>query len=76
MNLQSSEYGWSCIHRHEPLGMISFYVKRNPYGVTKEELLQELTNFKKANEDFTPNCYRGKVWELIRLDFEDWVKES
>ena len=56
--------------------MISFYVKRNPYGVTKEELLQELTNFKKANEDFTPNCYRGKVWELIRLDFEDWVKES
>lgn len=50
--------------------MINFYLKRNPYGYSKEELLVRIVDFSSAEDDFTPNCYKGKVWELIKLDFE------
>jgi len=55
--------------------MMDFYIKRNPYGCTKDELLVKLIDFSKAENDFTPNCYRDKVWELIKLDFEKLVKK-
>ena len=61
---------------HELLGtfnldeMINFYLKRNPYGYSKEELLVRTVDFSSAEDDFTPNCYKGKIWELIKLDFE------
>lgn len=55
--------------------MIDFYLKRNPYGYSKDELLSKITNFSKAEDDFTPNCYKEKVWELIKLDFEKLLKK-
>lgn len=54
--------------------MISFYNKRNPYGNSKSELLSRIIDFSKAENDFTPNCFKGKYWELIKLDFEDLVR--
>ncbi|MBU2950460.1 nucleotidyl transferase AbiEii/AbiGii toxin family protein [Tamlana agarivorans] len=54
--------------------MIAFYLKRNPYGYSKEELLIKILDFSIAEDDFTPNCYRGKVWELIKFDFEKLLK--
>ena len=54
--------------------LIDFYVLRYPYGVTKEELLSRITDFSVAEYDFTPNCLRGKFWELIKLDIEEAVK--
>lgn len=65
---------WDC---HELLNqftlyeMIDFYLLRNPYGFTKDELLIRLIDFSVAEDDFTPICYRGKDWELIKLDLED-----
>ena len=50
--------------------ILDFYLKRNPYGYSKEELLFKVIDFETAENDFTPNCFRGKVWELIKLDFE------
>jgi len=55
--------------------MIDFYIKRNPYGDTKKELLNQIIDFSIAEDDFTPNCFKGKVWELIKLDFEELVKK-
>ncbi|WP_452602890.1 nucleotidyl transferase AbiEii/AbiGii toxin family protein [Pontimicrobium sp. MEBiC06410] len=55
--------------------MIDFYLKRNPYGYSKEELLLKVIDFSNADNDFTPNCYKEKVWELIKLDFEKLVKK-
>lgn len=55
--------------------MIDFYLKRNPYGYSKEELLFKVIDFSNADDDFTPNCYKEKVWELIKLDFEKLVKK-
>lgn len=55
--------------------MIEFYLKRNPYGYTKDELLIKLVDFSNAEDDFTPNCYKEKIWELIKLDIENLVKK-
>lgn len=55
--------------------MIDFYLKRNPYGYSKDELLAKTIDFSKAEDDFTPNCYKEKVWELIKLDFEKLLKK-
>jgi hypothetical protein len=55
--------------------MIDFYLKRNPYGYSKDELLVKITDFSNAEDDFTPNCYKEKVWELIKLDFEKLLKK-
>ena len=54
--------------------LIGFYIKRNPYGSSKNELLTQVVDFSVAEDDFTPNCYKDKDWEIIKLDFEDLVK--
>lgn len=51
--------------------MLAFYEQRNPYGSTRQELLEACLDFSIAEDDFTPNCYRGKVWELIKIDIEE-----
>lgn len=48
--------------------MIEFYLNRYPYGLSKDKLLQKVVDFSASEDDFTPNCYRGKAWELIKLD--------
>jgi len=55
--------------------MINFYLKRNPYGHSKDDLLIKMIDFTEADEDFNPNCHKEKAWELIKLDFEKLVKE-
>lgn len=54
--------------------MFVFYFKRYPYGHTKEELLEKLIDFTEADNDFNPICYKGKIWELIKQDFEKLIK--
>lgn len=56
--------------------MLQFYEKRNPYGHSKEDILEQLVDFSFADVDFIPNCYRNKDWEIIKLDFEDLVKQQ
>jgi predicted nucleotidyltransferase component of viral defense system len=51
--------------------MLSYYEKRYPYGHMKENLIQSLTKFDSADDDFDPDCLRQKHWELIKLDFEE-----
>lgn len=55
--------------------LTNFYLKRYPYGSSKEELLKQIVNFSVADEDFTPICFKNKEWELIKLDFEDLVNK-
>lgn len=54
--------------------IIEFYLKRNPYSYSKEEMRQQLSNFSKAENDFDPKCLQGKYWELIKLDIEAALK--
>lgn len=55
--------------------MLTIYSKRYPYNFSHDEIIKQLTNFKKADNDFEPNCLRGKYWELIKLDFEEKMKD-
>ena len=54
--------------------MIEFYTKRYPYNHSREELIASLSNFDIAENDFTPICYKDKIWEIIKLDFEEITK--
>ena len=53
--------------------MIDFYLKRNSYGHSKTELLTKIIDFSTAEDDFIPNCFRDKDWEIIKLDFEELI---
>lgn len=55
--------------------MIDFYLKRYPYSYSKDELLKKVVDFNNAEEDFTPNCFKDKSWEIIKLDFEEIIKK-
>ncbi|MFM7005612.1 MAG: nucleotidyl transferase AbiEii/AbiGii toxin family protein [Flavobacteriales bacterium] len=56
--------------------MLSYYEKRYPYGHTKENLIQSLTKFDSADDDFDPECLRQKHWELIKLDFKELIDKE
>ncbi len=51
--------------------IFNYYFQRYPYGHSKMQLIENLTNFEQADEDFDPNCLRQKYWELIKLDLTE-----
>lgn len=53
--------------------MVKFHQERYPYGSTEEEVRAGLVNFKLADGEPDPICLLGKHWELIKLDFTEWV---
>ena len=53
--------------------MLSLYEERHPYGATKEECIVGMTNFSVADSDPDPVCLQNKVWQLIKLDFSEWI---
>ncbi len=55
--------------------LIGFYKKRNPYGYSKNELLTQVVDFSLAEDDFTPNCFKDKDLEIIKLDLEMLTKK-
>ena len=54
--------------------LMEFYFKRYPYSYSKSDLLKKTVDFKNAENDFVPNCYKDKSWELIKLDLEELIK--
>ena len=53
--------------------MISLYEKRYPYIDCFNDNKKQLLNFDKADNDFEPICLLGKNWEIIKLDFYEFV---
>ena len=51
--------------------MLSLYEERYPYGATREECVSGLSNFSVADSEPDPICSQDKVWQLIKLDFEE-----
>lgn len=56
--------------------MLSLYEERYPYGASREECIFGLTNFKVADGDPDPLCLENKVWQLIKLDFTEWMQKG
>ncbi len=51
--------------------MLELHQRRYPYGHDRNLILENLTNFERADEDFDPICLRGKYWEFIKEDIEE-----
>lgn len=54
--------------------MFTLHEKRYPYTHDKAALIKQFTNFEDADDDFEPDCLRGKHWEFIKLDMIDFIK--
>ena len=64
------------LHNHYTIEqMLSLYEERYPYGATREECIKGLTDFTFADSDPDPICLQEKAWQLIKLDFTEWVAE-
>lgn len=56
--------------------MIGLYLEKYEYGFSEVEIRQGLVNFSDADGEPDPICLLGKHWELIKLDFVNWVEEE
>lgn len=64
------------LHNHYTIEqMLSLYEERYPYGATREECIKGLIDFTFADSDPDPICLQEKAWQLIKLDFTEWVAE-
>jgi hypothetical protein len=64
------------VDHYDISAMISFHRERYPFGHNEELIRRQLINFKLADDDFDPHCLRGKHWELIKLDFTEWMSSG
>lgn len=56
--------------------MIALHEERYPYTHDEAAIKANFTNFSDADNDFEPNCLRGKFWELIKLDIIQELEKS
>lgn len=55
--------------------MLDLHRQRYPWTHERETIIRNFTSFQLADEDFDPNCLRGKYWEFIKMDFVNWLQE-
>lgn len=48
--------------------MLKLHEERYPYTHDQNLILQKLIDFSNADDDFEPQCLKGKYWEIIKLD--------
>ena len=51
--------------------MLLLHEQRYPFNHDRNSILENLTNFSLADEEFDPICLRGKYWEFIKEDIEE-----
>ncbi len=54
--------------------MILLFQKRYPYSDNFNKIRKQLINFDVADTDFEPICLMEKSWEIIKLDFYEFVE--
>jgi predicted nucleotidyltransferase component of viral defense system len=63
------------IENYSPDAMFFLHKLRYPYGHEREILKNKFIAFEMANDDFNPECLRGKHWELIKVDLEEFIEK-
>lgn len=53
--------------------MLMLHKKRYPYGHDPKHIKKQFSNFELADEEPDPECLRGKIWEIIKLDMVDFA---
>lgn len=54
--------------------MLSLHGKKYPCGHDAKHIKKQFSNFEVADEEADPECLRGKIWEIIKLDMIDFAK--
>ncbi len=62
------------LNTHDINTMLQLHGQRYPYNHNSALIIKNFTQFEQANNDFDPNCYKGKYWEFIKEDFEEIIK--
>lgn len=62
------------IGKHDVSQMLALHRERHPYVHNETQIIANLENFERADEDFDPICLRGKYWEFIKDDIIEAVK--
>jgi hypothetical protein len=62
------------IGKHDVSQMLALHRERHPYVHNETQIIANLENFERADEDFDPICLRGKYWEFIKDDIIEAVR--
>ncbi|MFT3793769.1 nucleotidyl transferase AbiEii/AbiGii toxin family protein [Flavobacterium sp.] len=54
--------------------MLALHEKRYPFSHDRDLLIANFTDFDEADDDFEPDCLRGRHWELVKLDIVSFVE--
>lgn len=55
--------------------MLEFHRQRHEYTHDRVQILDSFRNFAFADDDMDPICLKNKIWELIKLDFDELVEK-
>ncbi|MGV8092607.1 MAG: nucleotidyl transferase AbiEii/AbiGii toxin family protein [Mangrovibacterium sp.] len=55
--------------------MLELHQKRHEYTHDRNLIISNFTNFSSADKDIDPICFKGKEWELIKLDFVELIEK-
>lgn len=56
--------------------LIAFHKTRYPYDHDEGLIKRNLIDFSTADDDFDPECLKGKHWEIIKLDFVELLEKA
>lgn len=56
--------------------LLELHKRRHPFTHNAYHLIDKLIDFSHADEDFEPQCLKGKHWEIIKLDLLDFVNRN
>ena len=56
--------------------MLHLHKTRYPFSHNHQQLNDKFTDFSQADNDFNPNCLRGKHWEIIKLDLIEFIDSA
>ncbi|MCC9020482.1 MULTISPECIES: nucleotidyl transferase AbiEii/AbiGii toxin family protein [Flavobacterium] len=55
--------------------MLRFHKIRSEYTHDQAQIMKNFTDFSSADDDFDPECLKGKYWEFVKEDIEAAVKK-
>lgn len=55
--------------------LLELHSKRFIYTHDRQELIDRLTDFSKADDEPDPECNLGKNWDMVKLDIIDAVQK-
>lgn len=56
--------------------MVELHKQRYEYAHDRTQIIHNLVDFTLADKDLDPICLKGKQWELIKLDFVEWMEQN